>query len=242
MVTLAPILLAASLAVDPLFVGGAETTSKAALTTELRDDGFDDRLRLAWSPAPGTRLSASLPFRGRSDRVNRRTGLGDLSVEGRAVLHERATIRVALDAAFTLPTGDAKGHLAPGSGSTDFTGGGVVAHAGPRLLLQGGARGRLATQSGRDAFAIEAAAGAWLARSERTSALALVEVLAERVGPERRGGTDVLFSRAERTLFVAPALALRVDRIRLKGGVAIPVRTDAAVPPWRVGLALEVAR
>lgn len=227
---------------DPVFVTGTETSSKISLATELRDEGFEDRARLSWSPSDGVRLSASLPFRSESDRVTKRAGFGDATVEMRAVIREGDSTRVALDGVLSLPTGASQGHLAPGSGSTDFVGGIAAAWSRSRVLLQVGARGKLATESGRDSVSLEGAAGTWLMHSEQTEVLLLLEGEAIRLGPERREGAEVLFARAERTVSLAPSLAIRVSRMRLKGGVLIPVSTTARTPPWRVGIALEVSR
>ena len=180
-----------ALADDGVFTPGVETESKASLSTELREEGFEDRLLLAWAPARDLRFSVVIPLRQATSGVRRRVGFGDVGAGMRAVLTHRvresgASDRVALDAGLVLPTGDTRGRVPVGGGSTDFEGGFSYGYSGRRWFAWTGLRGRLATEAGSDIVAGHASVGV---RAARAADVELVLFL-ESSSPGARSGRD----------------------------------------------------
>lgn len=236
-----------AMARDGAFTPGVETASKAALSSEIGEHGFEDRLFFAWAPGPDLRLSAAVPLRQATSGLRRRVGVGDLSAGVRALLLRRerengAGDRLALDAGFVVPTGDTGGRVPIGGGSTDFEGGVSYGYSTNRWFAWTGLRGRLATQAGSDLVAGHAALAVRAARVEELELFLLLEAQDRHVERARRGG-DVIPRTEERTRSLAPGAQLTLGEYRVKGGVLIPVETTRRDdPPWRLSFALEILR
>lgn len=230
-----------ALAQEPVFSPGVETRSLAVASSRVADEGFEDSLLAGWEIVPGFRLSGTVPVRQATKGVRRRVGLGDATISARTLLagSDSLATRLCLDAGFVLPTASTHGRVPLGGGSTDFTGGLTLGTETHRWLGWTAFRFHFATQTGGDEIAGHAAAGfrPFSARDDFDFVL-LGEADAFERYRDPQGG--VSGTTAERTLTIAPGASIRLERVRVKAGAAIPIATTRLNPPWRLLFALEV--
>lgn len=234
---------------EPAFGFGADALHCGGIaleaTTRIEERAATDTIDAGLGISDVVRVHVAVPFVVRSDGPARRSGPGDATVRAawqamRRRSPEYAFIRGGLVFGVKLPTGDPHGGVRLGTGSTDWFGAVAAAADGAWWTVGGDASYRLTTEvAGRkegETLAWNAGAGPRWAGDGLASSLRLT-MHGTHAGSDSFEGTPIRATGGA-MLFAGTDAELVMRRVRLKGGVRVPLRPFRRGPDGVVDWAL----